>query len=109
MSWGGAFSRKEISRWRQRHWEALYGQKKAPEFCESKCNLKQEKEMQKYKKNKTKTHRKMWNTVSMKQEMESQREKNKVWHSHHLQQGQVSGAHIVKVDLDVLPPDLGKV
>lgn len=51
----------------------------------------------------------MWNTVSMKQEMESEREKNEVWHSHHLQQGQVSGAHIVKVDLDVLPPDLSKV
>lgn len=30
-------------------------------------------------------------------------------HSHHLQQGQVAGAHVVKVDLDVLPPDLGKV
>lgn len=29
--------------------------------------------------------------------------------SHHLQQGEVSGAHVVKVDLDVLPPDLSKV
>lgn len=26
-----------------------------------------------------------------------------------MQQGEVSGAHIVKVDLDVPPPDLGKV
>lgn len=26
-----------------------------------------------------------------------------------MQQGQVSGAHIVKVDLDIPPPDLGKV
>lgn len=30
-------------------------------------------------------------------------------HSHHLQQGKVASAHVVKVDLDVLPPDLSKV
>lgn len=29
--------------------------------------------------------------------------------AHHLQQGEVAGAHIVKVDLDVLPPDLSMV
>lgn len=43
------------------------------------------------------------------EEMESERSSSQVWHSHHLQQGQVSSAHIVKVDLDILPPDLGKV
>lgn len=31
------------------------------------------------------------------------------WHSHHLQQGQVARAHIVKVDFDILPPDLRMV
>lgn len=30
-------------------------------------------------------------------------------HSHHLQQGQVASAHVVKVDFDILPPDLGIV
>ena len=44
----------------------------------------------------------------MKEEMESQRGRYER-HSHHLQQGQVAGAHIVKVDLNVLPPDLCKV
>lgn len=43
--------------------------------------------------------------VSEKQEMKS----DEKWRSHHLQQGEVASAHIVKVDLDVLPPDLSMV
>lgn len=43
--------------------------------------------------------------VSEKKEMESEEK----WHSHHLQQGEVASAHIVKVDLDVLPPDISMV
>lgn len=44
--------------------------------------------------------------VSEKQETKSDEEK---WRSHHLQQREVAGTHIVKVDLDVFPPDLGMV
>lgn len=29
--------------------------------------------------------------------------------THHLEEGQVSGAHIVKVDLDIFPPDLTEI
>lgn len=29
-----------------------------------------------------------------------------MWCSHHLQQRKIAGAHIVKVDFDILPPDL---
>lgn len=42
-------------------------------------------------------------------EEERMSEKEEGGVSHHLQQGQVTSAHVVKVDLDVLPPDLSKV
>ena len=52
---------------------------------------------------KEKRNRKQKRERDRKRERERERERED---THHLQQGQVACAHIVKVDLDILPPDL---
>lgn len=81
-------------------------EKKGP-VSERKCNFQEREENKEIGgKNKWKICETQWESG---EEMESERSSSLVWHPHHLQQGQVSSAHIVKVDLDILPPDLGKV
>lgn len=84
----------------------------ASEYCESKWSLKEQQslrwctERKKEKKCIRKWEKKQGTRNWVRKKGEGEEEE---WHSHHLQQGQVAGAHIVKVDLDVLPPDLSKV
>lgn len=82
-------------------------EKKGP-VSERKCNFQQREENKEIGGKKA-SEKSVRHSGRVEEEMESERGSSQVWHSHHLQQGQVSSAHIVKVDLDILPPDLGKV